>query len=62
MNDATPQAMKPRCNDWSPPWFRGAWRDWHRGHGCHLDDGKPRSQAGVDEIAAHEAQSDPRRT
>lgn len=39
----TPQEeRRPRCNDYTPSWYWAHWRDWHRGHGCHLDDGKPR--------------------
>jgi hypothetical protein len=26
------------CEDYSPPTFSGHWREWHRGHGCYLDD------------------------
>ena len=53
LNDAlvrSDEARGIRCRDFTPPEFTGRWRDWHRGHGCHLDDGKPRSQAGVAEI------------
>lgn len=39
------------CKSYSPPWFKGRWRDWHRGHGCYLDDGQPRSDAGAAEIS-----------
>ena len=35
---------KPRCSNSPPPWFVGHWRDWHRGHGCDLGDGKPGSE------------------
>jgi hypothetical protein len=47
--------VKPqtRCHNYSPPWFTGRWRDWHRGHGCQLDDGKPRSAEAAAEIKAH---------
>lgn len=38
------------CADYSPPWFTGRWRDWHRGHGCRLDDGKPRNADAQAEI------------
>lgn len=41
------------CHDYSPAWFTGRWRDWHRGHGCRLDDGKPRTDEGQKEIDAH---------
>lgn len=44
--------MTEKCKDWSPPWFKGSWRDWHRGHACNLDDGTPRSKAGKQEIEA----------
>lgn len=40
------------CRDFAPRWFAGRWRDWHRGHGCNLDDGKPRTPEGEAEIAA----------
>jgi hypothetical protein len=43
------------CHDYSPPWFTGRWRDWHRGHGCRLDDGKPRSDEAIAEIQAHDS-------
>lgn len=47
--------MKPNkqknCTNFSPPTFRGRWIDWHRGHGCNLDDGKLRTSEGVAEIA-----------
>lgn len=38
------------CTNNSPPWFTGRWRDWHRGHGCDKDDGKPRTPEGEAEI------------
>lgn len=38
------------CNDNTPPWFTGRWQDWHRGHGCNKDDGKPRTEAGQREL------------
>jgi len=38
------------CRNWSPPWFTGRWRDWHRGHGCELDDGKSCTPEGLLEI------------
>lgn len=28
------------------------WKDWHRGSGCSLDDGKPRTESGAAEVAA----------
>jgi hypothetical protein len=43
------------CTNYSPSWFVGHWRDWHRGHGCNMDDSKPRSDAATTEIAQHEA-------
>lgn len=46
------------CADNTPPWFVGHWRDWHRGHGCDRDDGKPRSEAAKVEIAQHAANTD----
>lgn len=32
-----------RCRNFCPPTWTAPWRDWHRGHGCHLDPlvGKP---------------------
>lgn len=47
---ASPQGDKPPCKDMSPPWFTGRWRDWHRGHGCDKDDGRPRTPEGQAEI------------
>lgn len=38
------------CMDNSPEWFTGRWRDWHRGHACDKDDGKPRTAEGAAEI------------
>lgn len=46
------------CTNHSPPWFVGHWREWHRGHGCSQDDGKPRSEAAATEIAQHSANGD----
>jgi len=46
------------CSSPTPPWFTGHWKDWHRGHGCKQDDGKPRSDAATTEIAQHEANRD----
>jgi hypothetical protein len=43
------------CTDHTPSWFVGNWHDWHRGHGCDLDDGRPRSAAGITEIDQHAA-------
>lgn len=40
------------CTNFSPPWFRGRWRDWHRGHACDKDDGRPRTLEGATEIAS----------
>lgn len=47
--------LKESCTNYSPPWFVGHWRDWHRGHGCDQDDGKPRSEAASAEVAQREA-------
>lgn len=47
-----PTRCAPTCADFSPQGFAGRWRDWHRGHGCDLDDGKPRTAEGKAEIAA----------
>lgn len=44
------KVITPSCIDDSPRWFTGRWRDWHRGHRCHQDDGKPRSPEGQLEI------------
>jgi len=46
--------VKP-CTDHTPPWFVGNWHDWHRGHGCDQDDGKPRSEDAKTEVAQHAA-------
>jgi len=46
------------CTRATPPWFTGRWRDWHRGHGCAQDDGQPRSEAAITEIAQHAANED----
>ena len=43
------------CSLATPPWFTGRWKDWHRGHACDQDDGKPRSEAAVTEISQHAA-------
>jgi hypothetical protein len=43
------------CSNNSPSWFTGHWRDWHRGHGCDRDDGKPRREDAIVEIAQHAA-------
>lgn len=50
-----PAATPPKrddCRAFCPPEMRGPWRNWHRGSGCSLDDGKPRTSAGAAEIAA----------
>ena len=44
--------MKP-CDNSTPSWFVGHWRDWHRGHGCNQDDGRPRSKAAKTEVEQH---------
>lgn len=41
-----------KCHDFCPSWWRGPWREWHRGHGCDKDDGRPRSDAGWAELNA----------
>jgi hypothetical protein len=46
--------QKP-CSNNTPPWFVGHWREWHRGHGCAQDDGKPRSEDAKAEIEQHAA-------
>lgn len=46
------RATMPACPLHSMPWFAGRWQDWHRGHGCNKDDGKPRTPEGEAEIAA----------
>lgn len=43
------------CENCTPPWFVGHWRDWHRGHGCDQDDGSPRSDEAATEIGQHAA-------
>jgi len=43
------------CTNHTPPWFTGRWQDWHRGHGCAQDDGKPRSPESLIEVTQHEA-------
>jgi hypothetical protein len=45
--------MSTICTNPSPHWFVGRWQDWHRGHGCERDDGKPRSQEAELEIEQH---------
>jgi hypothetical protein len=46
------------CTCGTPPWFTGHWRDWHRGHGCDRDDGKPRTEDARIEIAQHAANAE----
>ncbi len=48
----TCRGTRPVCGNHSAPWFAGRWQDWHRGHGCNKDDGKPRTAEGAAEIAA----------
>lgn len=55
VEDTRVNVRAERCAKWSEPWFKGSWRDWHRGHGCNLDDGKQRTEAAQQEINAHEA-------
>jgi hypothetical protein len=50
--------MTKICENNTPPWFTGHWHDWHRGHGCPQDDGKPRSPEGLTEVAQHAANQD----
>ena len=48
--------MTTSCTNHSPPGFVGHWREWHRGHGCDRDDGKPRSddaRAEIEQLAAN---------
>jgi len=51
----TERTVSKSCTDHTPSWFVGHWRDWHRGHGCDQDDGQPRSNVCVIEIAQHAA-------
>ena len=46
---------KKPCTNFTPSWFVGHWREWHRGHGCEQDDGKPRSDTATAEIAQRDA-------
>lgn len=48
---------KPHCTNSTPSWFVGHWKDWHRGHGCSQDDGKPRTEDARIEIEQHEARA-----
>jgi hypothetical protein len=54
---STPEetVTKKHCTDPTPSWFVGHWREWHRGHGCMQDDGKPRSDLAKVEIEQHAA-------
>jgi hypothetical protein len=54
MGTSADVTTKP-CADTSPSWFTGRWQDWHRGHGCDRDDGRPRSPDAITEIAQHAA-------
>lgn len=47
--------MSGPCTNQTPRWFTGHWREWHRGHGCDQDDGKPRSAHAASEIAKRAA-------
>lgn len=51
-----PVARQPSCTNNSPPGLTARWQDWHRGHGCDKDDGKPRTPAGQAEIAVRGVQ------
>lgn len=53
-----PQLNEYPCTDPTPAWFVGHWRDWHRGHGCAKDDGKPRSETALVEIVQHAESAD----
>lgn len=44
------QPKQQQCDNFAPAWFTGRWRDWHRGHGCDKDDGRPRTPEGQAEI------------
>lgn len=52
--DESPHGSVPPCSNTSPRWFSGHWRDWHRGHGCEKDDGKPRSEAAKSAISNYQ--------
>ena len=47
--------MNKTCTNNTPRGFVGHWREWHRGHGCDKDDGKPRSAEARHEIAQMKA-------
>ena len=49
----SPHGARGPCTNTCPRWFTGHWRDWHRGHGCEKDDGKPRSMGAALQIAAN---------
>jgi len=53
----TRQGSEKNCPNNAPRWFSGHWRDWHRGHGCHKDDGKARNQVAQQEIERHEGRT-----
>lgn len=36
-----PEPIKPLCMNYCPSTWTGHWREWHRGHGCHLDPSTP---------------------
>ena len=38
--NSTPSTRKP-CSNYEPAGWYLHWREWHRGHGCELDDGQP---------------------
>lgn len=50
--------LNETCGDHTPRWFVGHWREWHRGHGCDKDDGKPRSIVATTEIEQHAENAD----
>jgi hypothetical protein len=39
MSDSDVSPRSGKCTNYAPIGFTGHWRDWHRGHGCDLDDG-----------------------
>ena len=39
MSESPSPNIPVRCEHFCPPEWTGHWRDWHRGHGCHLDPG-----------------------
>jgi hypothetical protein len=35
------QSTRKTCSNYEPAGWYTHWREWHRGHGCELDDGQP---------------------